>query len=148
MMNGVVLAKRINSFEPLNRFRKSKEIVENIFTLNVQERINLLVFSFKNYDKSYNKSLCLTYPNLWNEFNEDNWKSLIIEMFPREINIIKNDLRIINTGKYFDVFLLNTIIGISPFRLIFNELSDNDENKVLFNFLNFYGEVYFFYNEN
>lgn len=140
------LAKYINTLEPLNKFRIVEDIKNNILELSIEQRINLLVFSFENYDKGFNEGLCLTYPKLWNEFAENDWKKLIIKMFPRKVKFIENDLREINTGAYFDVFLLNGIIGVSPFDFIFNELKiEKAEKKSFLKYLKFYGEFLFFY---
>ncbi|UUV20443.1 hypothetical protein [Paenimyroides aestuarii] len=147
-MNELELAKYINTSQPLNRYRISDEIKEMISHLDAKQKINLLVFSFRNYDKNYNKELCLTYTTLWNELEESDWKKLIIDMFPRDVEFIKGNLKEINTSSYFDVFLLNGIIGVSPFEFIFNEARINEEQKRSFiNYLKFYGNDSFFYNE-
>lgn len=141
-------AKYINTSEPLNKNRVSEDIENKIRDLSVEQRINLLVFSFQNYDKAYNKDLCFTYPSLWNEFKGSDWKNLVIDMFPRKFKFMKGDLIEVNTGSYFDIFLLNGIIGVSPFEFIFNESEiDKVEKESFFNYLKYYGESSFFYNE-
>lgn len=147
-MDADELAKHINAEEPLNRFSIKRNIEDAIGQLSIEGKINLLVFSFQNYDKTYNKNLCLTYPNVWGEFTVTDWEKLILRMFPRKVKFLKNDLREINTGSYSDIFLLNGIIGISPFEFIFqNSNIEHTEKKSFLNYLKFYGEVCFFYNE-
>lgn len=142
------IAKLIYQTEPLNYQRKSGELNNQIDRLNNDQRLSLLLYSFKNYDKNYNKSLCLTYPNLWNSFTKNDWEKLILKMFPRKIIYLKDDLRDINTGYYFDIFLLNGIIGVSPFNFIFNSVEiKEEEKKELYIYLKHYGEVLFFYDE-
>lgn len=147
-MNELELAMSINSTEPLNRFRVQNEFKERIYLLTIEERLNLLVSSFQKFDNEYNKSLCLNYTFLWREFSEEDWRTLILKMFPRKVKYEKGDLRPMNTGAYSDILLLNGIIGVSPFDFIFNEPTIKDDEKKAFkNYLKFYGEVNFFCNE-
>ena len=129
IMNEIELAKYINASEPLNRFRNSKDIKEKIEELSIEQKTNLLIFSFQNYDKSYNVGLCLTYTILWSRFNEATWKKLILEMFPRKVKFEERNVKETNTGSYFDIFLLNGIVGISPFEFIFQEPRIDETEK-------------------
>lgn len=147
-MNEIEIAKYIYDLEPLNRFRNNNDIIARLEALSVEQNLNLLLFSFKHYDKKYNKSLCLTYTILWKNFKIEHWKKLILNMFPRKVKYQTHDFKNINTGSYFDVFLLNGIIGVSPFVYIFEELELNySEKNSFFNYLKFYGEANFYYNE-
>jgi len=146
-MSEIELAKQLYASSPLNRFRIHTSMKEKIEMLSIDQKMNLLVFSFKNYDRSYNIELCLTYTILWRDFNGDNWKRLILEMFPRKVKF-EEGVKEINTGFYFDIFLLNGIIGVSPFEFIFNEFEIHvKEKKEFLNYLKFYGDVFFYYNE-
>lgn len=143
----IELAKQLYESSPLNRFRIHTSMKEKIERLSIDQKMNLLVFSFKNYDRSYNIELCLTYTILWRDFNGVNWKRLILEMFPRKVKF-EEGVKEINTGFYFDIFLLNGIIGVSPFEFVFNELEIQEmEKKEFFNYLKVYGDVLFYYNE-
>jgi len=143
----IELAKQLYESSPLNRFRIHTSMKEKIEILSIDQKMNLLVFSFKNYDRSYNIELCLTYTILWRDFNGVNWKRLILEMFPRKVKF-EEGVKEINTGFYFDIFLLNGIIGVSPFEFVFNELEIQEmEKKEFFNYLKVYGDVLFYYNE-
>ncbi|MEP6806084.1 MAG: hypothetical protein ABI892_16275 [Flavobacterium sp.] len=147
-MDEIELAKQLYTAAPLNKFRSDEIMKGKIEMLSIDQKINLLVFSFKNYDKSYNMEVCLTYTLLWRKFNGVNWKKLIIEMFPRKIKFEEGNRKEINTGSYFDIFLLNAIIGVSPFEFIFNKINIHEiEKKEFLNYLKFYGESLFFYNE-
>lgn len=147
-MDEIELAKQLYASAPLNKFRIHKIMKEKIEMLSIDQKMNLLVFSFKNYDKNYNMELCLTYTFLWRSFNGVNWKRLILEMFPRKIKFEEGNRKEINTGSYFDIFLLNGIIGVSPFEFIFHEPKiDEIEKKEFLNYLKFYGEVLFYYDE-
>ncbi|WP_427874507.1 hypothetical protein [Flavobacterium sp. MMS24-S5] len=146
-MSEIELAKQLYASSPLNRFRIHTSIKEKIEMLSIDQKMNLLVFSFKNYDRSYNIELCLAYTILWRDFNGDNWKRLILEMFPRKVKF-EEGVKEINTSFYFDIFLLNGIIGVSPFEFIFNEFEIHvKEKKEFLNYLKFYGDVFFYYNE-
>ena len=143
----IELAKQLYESSPLNRFRIHTSMKEKIEILSIDQKMNLLVFSFKNYDRSYNIELCLTYTILWRDFNGVNWKRLILEMFPRKVKF-EEGVKEINTGFYFDIFLLNGIIGVSPFEFVFNEREIHEiEKKEFFNYLKVYGDVLFYYNE-
>lgn len=143
----IELAKQLYESSPLNRFRIHTSMKEKIEMLSIDQKMNLLVFSFKNYDRSYNIELCLTYTILWRDFNGVNWKRLILEMFPRKVKF-EEGVKEINTGFYFDIFLLNGIIGVSPFEFVFNELEIHEmEKKEFFNYLKVYGDALFYYNE-
>jgi len=143
----IELAKQLYESSPLNRFRIHTSMKEKIEILSIDQKMNLLVFSFKNYDRSYNIELCLTYTILWRDFNGVNWKRLILEMFPRKVKF-EEGVKEINTGFCFDIFLLNAIIGVSPFEFVFNELEIHEmEKKEFFNYLKVYGDVLFYYNE-
>ncbi|OOV17649.1 hypothetical protein [Flavobacterium sp. LM4] len=147
-MNEIELAKQLYTSAPLNKFRIQKIMKEKIDILSIDQKIKMLVFSFNNYDKNYNMELCLTYTLLWKNFNEVNWKTLILEMFPRKIKFEEGNIKEINTGSYFDIFLLNGIIGVSPFEFIFNEPKISEkEKKEFLNYLKFYGKVLFYYDE-
>lgn len=146
-MSEIELAKQLYASSPLNRFRIHTSMKEKIEMLSIDQKMNLLVFSFKNYDRSYNIELCLAYTILWRDFNGDNWKRLILEMFPRKVKF-EEGVKEINTSFYFDIFLLNGIIGVSPFEFIFNEFEIHvKEKKEFLNYLKFYGDVFFYYNE-
>ncbi len=147
-MNEIELAKYIYDSAPLNNDRNLNEIKEKIELLSISQRLNFLVFSFQNYDINHNKELCLAHTNLWNNFDEIHWKKMILEMFQRKLKFEERDLKDINTGLYFSVFLLNEIIGVSPFDYIFKDASINEIEKEYFvNYLKFYGEVFLNYNE-
>lgn len=142
-MYEIYLAKLIYESSPLNRFRNENGINQDIDKLTLPQKLNLLCFSFQNYDKNYNLTLCLNYPKLWGQFEEAHWKELIIKMFPRKIKFEKDNPNLINSGAYFDILLLNGIIGVSPFEFIFEEL----EKKSFLNYLIFFGETNFYYLE-
>ncbi|WP_343706150.1 hypothetical protein [Flavobacterium sp.] len=143
----IELAKIIHASEPLNKFRKNNN-KERIDMLTIEQKLNLLIYSFQNYSSNYNKELCLNYPVLWNNFIYKDWEKLILKMFPRKVKYEKGNLRDLNTGVYSDVFLLNAIIGVSPFEFIFQEPTINKkEKKNFFNYLKFYGETNFYCNE-
>lgn len=147
-MNEIELAKHIYDSAPLNKFRNIKDLEVKIDKLAIEQKLNLLLNSFQNYDSDYNKELCLNYPALWREFTYVNWKKLILKMFPRKVKYEIGNLKEMNTGSYFDIFLLNGIIGVSPFEFIIQEPTIEDtEKKAFMNYLKFYGEVGFYCNE-
>ena len=147
-MNEIELAKQFYDSAPLNRFRNFKDLKVNIDELTIDQKLNLLFYSFQNYDNEYNKELCLSHPNLWREFKEVDWKKLVLKMFPRKVKYEKGNLKEINTGAYCDIFLLNGIILVSLFEFIFQEPKLEDaEKKSFMNYLKFYGETCFYCNE-
>jgi len=127
------------SMAPLNRYRDSKEIKNKIQLLSIDERIDFLIYSFNNFDKNYNYE---------SEFEIENWKFLILKMFPRKDKVSKVDLRKLNTGCYFDIELLNGIIGVSPFEYIFKNAQISRAEKIHFyDHLKYYGLHFFYVNE-
>jgi hypothetical protein len=148
MDNAIVLAQSLYEASPLNKQNQLEYLTEKIKSLSVRERLDLLVYSFMHYDRNYNYELCLFIPLLWIDFKIDDWKKLFEKMFPRKIKYVENNLKEINTGSYFDILLLNGIIGVSPFEFIFKELKiDFEEKREFYNYLKHYGEYAFYINE-
>jgi len=147
-MNEIELAKQIYDSAPLNKFRNLNTLQVKVQGLTIEHRLNLLIYSFQNYDKGYNEELCLSYPILWSEFKNVDWEKLILKMFPRKVKYEAGNLKEINTVCYSDILLLNGIIGVSPFQFIFLASTiDELEKKSFMNYLKFYGESAFYCNE-
>ncbi|MEN9918211.1 MAG: hypothetical protein RL662_647 [Bacteroidota bacterium] len=146
MENIEKLAYYIYQSAPLVKSRNiHKELIDKITSLRIEDKLELLLFSFKNFDRHYNNELCLSLPILWNDFDEKNWKLLIEEMFPRNVDIYQNKLKYLNTGLFYDIVLLNGIIGVSPFKYIFEELLiDKLERNSFYNYMKLFGEASFF----
>lgn len=142
------LASYINNLSPLNRYRDLSDVVENLKRLSHLERIDLLVYSFQSFDRNYNYDFCMSFPFLWVDFDDSDWKSVIERMFPRRIKFEMNSIKNIDTGWYFDIFFLNAVVGVSPFKFIFEELEIDDFEKESFrNYLIHFGEMAFFNKE-
>lgn len=147
-MKEIKLAKLIYNSEPLNKYTNTSSIKEQIAVLSNEQKLNLLTFSFQNYDKNYNIGLCLNFTILWSTFEVIDWKQLIITMFPRKAKYEMGNFKELFTGSYCDIFLLNGIIGVSPFEFIFQTLEiDKVEKKHFLTYFEHYGEVNFYYNE-
>lgn len=140
------ISRKLYESSPLNRFRKiDVKLLNTINELSLKEKLNILLHSFKNYDKNYNFELCLSFPTLWNEFKGHDWKFLIQNMFPRNFNIYHDKIKYLNTGEFFDIILLNGIFGVSPFKYIFEELLiDNEERNEFYDYFKLFGEVNFY----
>ncbi|MBE4948005.1 hypothetical protein [Chryseobacterium culicis] len=140
------ISRKLYESSPLNRFRKIDiKLLNTINELSLKEKLNILLHSFKNYDKNYNYELCLSFPTLWNEFEGHDLKFLIKNMFPRNFNIYHDKIKYLNTGEFFDIILLNGIFGVSPFKYIFEELLiDNEERNEFYDYFKLFGEVNFY----
>ncbi|UCA61539.1 hypothetical protein KB553_08375 [Chryseobacterium rhizoplanae] len=140
------ISRKLYESSPLNRFRKIDVVVSNtVKKLPVKEKLNVLLYSFKNYNKNYNYELCLSFPTLWNEFEGRDWKFLIKKMFPRNFNIYHDKIKYLNTGEFFDIILLNGVLGVSPFKYIFEELLiNNEERNEFYSYFKLFGEVNFY----
>ncbi|RKR05731.1 hypothetical protein C8C83_5081 [Flavobacterium sp. 90] len=141
-----VLAHKIYASQPLLKgFQDSLE--NKLHVLSNTEKIDLLVYCFKNYDKGFNISLILSCPDIWKNFILKDWALLISKMFPRK-EFDKHSFKDINSVSYCDILILNGIIGINPFRYIFdNEQFTIEEKKLLFDFFKHRGEYTFYINE-
>jgi hypothetical protein len=141
MENITILAEKLYDAQPLFKGR----LIE-IGDILKEDRINLLQYCFKRYDISFNCSLVTSYSLLWEDFCREDWIVLIKKMFPRE-NFNKHSVKDISSGWYSDILLLNGIIGIDPFNLIFNDFDITEEEKRdFFEYLKYRGEYSFYIN--
>ncbi|MBV7441289.1 hypothetical protein KRX57_07635 [Weeksellaceae bacterium TAE3-ERU29] len=135
----------LDEIYPYNNKSKFDSALFKIKSLTLNQKIILLENLFKKFDIGFNKVTTLSFPEIWSDFEIEDWKILILKMFPRKVKYIKGNLRDINTGNYFDIVLLNGIIGISPFTFIFNNDKINIEDKKNFyQYVKYYGDVSFF----
>ncbi|MBP4137448.1 hypothetical protein [Flavobacterium geliluteum] len=142
----ILVANNLYESQPLLRNRKINFCIE-LYTISKQEKIDLLVYCFKRYDIGFNKSLVLYCTHLWKDFIKDDWINLITKMFPRE-NFDEHSFKEINSGWYCDVLLLNGIIGVNPFDLIFYDIElSTEEKKQFFGYLKYRGEYSLYINE-
>lgn len=147
-MREIELAKLIYNSQPLNKYGDNLGIKKQIDALFSEQKLNLLVFSFQNYDKDYSKNLCLNFTNLWSDFQVIDWKKLILKMFPRKVVFENNNFKQLFTGSYSDILLLNGIIGVSPFEFIFQTPEiDEIAKKSFWEYFKHYGKVNFYYDE-
>lgn len=142
----ILLADRLYKSQPLLKgFQVSFENEFSEFS-NI-EKIDLLVYCFKNYDKGFNLSLVLSCPDIWKDFVLKDWTLLMTKMFPRE-DFNKHSFKDINSGSYSDILVLNGIIGVDPFEYLFNNPQFTiEEKKLLFDFFKHRGEYSFYINE-
>ncbi|MNU65870.1 hypothetical protein D3C71_551720 [compost metagenome] len=138
------LSVELYNNSPHNRTRSNfVDYREKINDLSNEQKVNLLVFSFQNYDYDYNYELCLAFPQLWNSFKLNDWEILILKMFPRKVQYVENDLRNSRTGCFFDVALLNGIIDVPFFDIIFESVQISAEEKRNFYlFVKFHHRLY------
>ncbi|MBF7093616.1 hypothetical protein IUY40_19010 [Flavobacterium sp. ALJ2] len=142
----ILLANNLYESQPLLKGCQVNYESE-LYKFSKDEKIDLLVYCFKKYDRAFNQSLILYYINLWEDFIRKDWVLLITKMFPRE-KFNKHSFKDINSGWYCDILLLNGIIGINPFELIFNDLEiSSEEKKLFFYFFKHRGEYSFYINE-
>jgi hypothetical protein len=142
------ILKYLDEIYPYNNNKEFKIAYAKIKNLSLVQRIVLLENSFKNFDIGFNNVTCLSFPEIWSDFDIEDWKTLIMKMFPRKVRYMEGDLREINTGSYFDIVLLNGIIGISPFTFIFNsEDIDNKNKSNFFLYIKYYGNESFYNKE-
>ena len=146
-MNHLIsLAARLYNESPLLKGRDI-EFKNDFVCLSKDDKISFLAYSFKKYDKGFTQSMILYLPCLWEDFDAREWRQLIRKMFPREIEFEWSSLKI-NTGWYTDIYLLNGIIGISPFEYIFSEINIGKlEKERFYDVLKYRGEVLFYANE-
>lgn len=146
MEKTILLAERLYKSQPLLKgFQISLE--NELHDLSNAEKIDLLIYCFKNYDKGFNLSLILSCPDIWKNFILKDWTILITQMFPRE-EFNKHSFKDINSGSYSDILVLNGIIGVDPFEYIFNHSQFSlEEKKLLFDFFKHRGEYTFYINE-
>ncbi|MFK7002182.1 hypothetical protein [Flavobacterium oreochromis] len=138
----------LDEIYPYNNKIDFNIVYTKIKGLSTSQKLTLLENLFNKFDIGFNNSTCLSIPELWSDFEIDDWKTLILKMFPRKTKYIKDDLREINTGNYFDIVLLNRIIGISPFTFIFeNKDIDNEDKKNFYQYVKYYGNTYFYNKE-
>lgn len=146
MEKTTVLAHKIYKSSPLLK-PFPINLGNEVSNLSTAEKIDLLVYCFKNYDKGFNKSLVLCCPSLWKEFDQKDWTLLMTKMFPRE-KFDKHSFKDINSAWYCDILLLNGVIGINPFEYLFNNPEFSvEEKKLLFEFFKHRGEYSFYINE-
>ncbi len=141
-----VLAHKIYASSPLLKgFQDSLE--NELHDLSNAEKIDLLAYCFKSYDKGFNISLILSCPIIWKDFDLKDWTILMTKMFPRE-EFNKHSFKEINSGSYCDILFLNGIIGVDPFEYLFNNPEFSiEEKKLLFDFFKHRGEYTFYINE-
>lgn len=144
--NIVEIISKMNLAAPLNN-RRVENFKSEISNLLINDKIDFLVYAFKNHEMGFTKSLALCFPELWEDFHCSEWQKLIVLMFPRE-TFNKLSFENLQTGSFTDILLINGIVGVNPFDFIFNTLEINEEQKDNFrNFLKFRGEYLFYANE-
>ncbi|MCU0431367.1 MAG: hypothetical protein MUF42_15495 [Cytophagaceae bacterium] len=145
----IQLSEYIYNSAPLNKGNNSVTNIEKqLINLSKISRIELLRNSFIDYDVNHNYNLCLSFASLWDDFEASDWKSLILKMFPRIIKYEAGNFKHINTGCYFDIAFLNGVLGVSPFRFIFNsDLISIIDKENFYQYLKHFGEYSFFNKE-